>query len=103
MRIVIHGKQVWPPQGRTGSYLYTFEKGEDGSIVYTELPYDGKGGADRKHPTIVVEIDRKEAQRLLRRLSLDKSSDDAKARAVIEDTMRGLERIRKQTEPRGAD
>jgi len=103
MKILIHGKKVWPPPDPTGLHLYTFEKGEDGSVVYTELPSDGKGGADRKHPTVVLEIDRKEVQRLLHLLSLDKSPDDPKARAVIEGAMRGLERIRKETESPGAD
>jgi hypothetical protein len=96
MKIIIDGKQVWPVPSKSGSYRYRFKKKSDDRLVYEETPLDGKGKPTTEGPTITVELDRREVDSFMFAISKDQPPDDPKARAIIEDGLRRIDKLRKE-------
>ena len=98
LRITIDGKRVWPPPGRKGWLDYEFKQQEDGTVVYVEYPVRGNGEPDKEHPQVVVEIDKRQADRLLLRLGRTKlqkpdSPKERLARGEMVEMMKKLDRV----------
>jgi hypothetical protein len=103
MIIKIDGKQVWPSPSFKGIYGYGFEQRDDGHLVYTVMPLDGKGEPVTGNPKVVIDMDGKELDRLIITLSTAKPSaeespKEKRVRAEIIEALRRLDEIRKETE-----
>jgi hypothetical protein len=95
LKIIIEGKQVWPPLGKIGVHWYEFALNEDGGARYTEFAIGKDGTPDEAHPVVQIEIDKEELQRLVRRLPRDSSRGDSQSRKAVEAALRRLDELRK--------
>jgi hypothetical protein len=96
MKIIINGKQVWPVPSKIGTFRYGFKKKSNERLVYTETPLDGKGNPIAGDPTLTVELDRGEVDSFMFAISKDQPPDDPKARAIVEDGLRRIDKLRKE-------